>query len=872
MKFGKSFRRHLKKNAVIMLAAVLIFSLLTPGMVLAVEGEGVPQQNTETLISTPSDAMPSENKGDGQDDTASPSDAMYDEDGFLLDGAVINDGEKLNEEEILENEEALLKNEEVLRDGLVSGALPFGEEVFEIDSVPMPEKEGVDLSELDTKTSDELLMEYFEHAVSSGGKRRLLKAPRSNGLTGNDLEYYNLLKPEIAAVAAGTRNKTQFVIPVTDLDPSFGDPILDTSLDLEGPCYTYENDEWIKQEENYNEAIDKIYEMIDFDLHKIFITLRADCPYELYWNASRIDAPIMPSLGINLSYDGNTVTTKFTFKANEKFNSNGAPVVVFPFVLSRDFRSDSTDPYTADTTKTSAASNAASNAQEVVSTYANETDYDKLLSYKNWICGQVDYDHEAAQNVNNPDYYKSPWQLIHVFDRNPDTNVVCEGYSKAFQYLCNMSSFSTSVECIRPTGTMKASSESTPEPHMWNIVKMGDGKNYLVDVTNCDEGSIGSPNDLFMQGYDQKLYDSNNKVVGYVVNVERSVTYPIQYVYDTDTIALYAAETELALSDHDYDPTQPLPVQTGGVMNYASLTLAGDIGVNFYITIPQSVTIDGTDTPLSENDVFVRFLYHDKTQDVFAAGRCDDPENHIYKFTYNVAAKEMREDIGVTLFFNSDDGAVQLPLSTSTGENISEETGYQYAVKDYLEQASQYQLDEKLENLLNAIDVYGKESQLYFGYNAGELSPEVFSDINADTLQNYRSSRTGTLPAGLAYDSSSLLLKSETILRHYYVLEDGYNIDDFTFSVGDETLTPVGSGSKYYVQITGIAAQELDRKFPLKVTSKTVSTDDPYIFRCSALSYCYAMLGYYSNDQTQKQLCNALWALYRYNLAAEEYY
>ena len=33
--------------------------------------------------------------------------------------------------------------------------------------------------------------------------------------------------------------------------------------------------------------------------------------------------------------------------------------------------------------------------------------------------------------------------------------------------------------------------------HMWNIVTMDDGCNYLVDVTNCDTGSIGAPGKLF---------------------------------------------------------------------------------------------------------------------------------------------------------------------------------------------------------------------------------------------------------------------------------------------------------------------------------------------------------------------------------------
>ena len=34
---------------------------------------------------------------------------------------------------------------------------------------------------------------------------------------------------------------------------------------------------------------------------------------------------------------------------------------------------------------------------------------------------------------------------------------------------------------------------------MWNIVTL-EGKNYLVDVTNSDEGTIGSGGELFLAG------------------------------------------------------------------------------------------------------------------------------------------------------------------------------------------------------------------------------------------------------------------------------------------------------------------------------------------------------------------------------------
>jgi replicative DNA helicase len=52
----------------------------------------------------------------------------------------------------------------------------------------------------------------------------------------------------------------------------------------------------------------------------------------------------------------------------------------------------------------------------------NESDYEKLQSYRNEICGLTDYNHAA---VTDGAPYGNPWQLIWVFDGNSTTNVVC---------------------------------------------------------------------------------------------------------------------------------------------------------------------------------------------------------------------------------------------------------------------------------------------------------------------------------------------------------------------------------------------------------------------------------------------------------------
>ena len=71
------------------------------------------------------------------------------------------------------------------------------------------------------------------------------------------------------------------------------------------------------------------------------------------------------------------------------------------------------------------------------------------------------------------------------------TNVVCEGYSKAFQYLCDLSD----ITCYTVTGDMDGGTGAGA--HMWNIVEQ-DGRYYIADITNSDTDSAGENGELFL--------------------------------------------------------------------------------------------------------------------------------------------------------------------------------------------------------------------------------------------------------------------------------------------------------------------------------------------------------------------------------------
>ena len=202
-------------------------------------------------------------------------------------------------------------------------------------------------------------------------------------------------------------------------------------------------------------------------LNSMVNALLYSTPYELYW--------FNKTVGVRMGY---------------KYSKKNGVVTVKEFVFTMTVASEYQDKeasepeYTVNSVFGDAISAAAANVRTIITTYAGLDDYSKLLAYKNAICRLVDYNHPA---VNNSYPYGNPWQMIWVFDGDANTKVVCEGYSKAFQYLCDNSTFvSDDIYAICVSGTM--SYNSTSGGHMWNIVHMDDGINYLVDVTNCDSG------------------------------------------------------------------------------------------------------------------------------------------------------------------------------------------------------------------------------------------------------------------------------------------------------------------------------------------------------------------------------------------------
>ncbi len=313
-----------------------------------------------------------------------------------------------------------------------------------------------------------------------------------------NIAIYQVLKTEIERIAR-EGGSAEIVIPAE----VFGDLVFDIS----GAA----SDEEIKKivSEEFGKTI---------DTGLILQCLLIDCPYELYW-FNKVKGGGMYS-GYSYGYNSSIAVIQS---------------IVFGFSVVPAYQADGySENAPAVTTDVSAVNAAVSNARSVVSRNVNGSDIEKLTAYKNYICDAVSYNDAAAKDDYVPTYgYGDPWQMIWAFDGDSSTNIVCEGYSKAFAYLCELSEFEDEEFACRIMSGDTVLTGRNPGGHMWNVVCLN-GYNYIVDVTNSDAGSIGQDGELFMNA-EPMSGDANGYHFAFG-------SYVLSYTYDAETVALYSED------------------------------------------------------------------------------------------------------------------------------------------------------------------------------------------------------------------------------------------------------------------------------------------------------------------------------------------
>ena len=130
--------------------------------------------------------------------------------------------------------------------------------------------------------------------------------------------------------------------------------------------------------------------------------------------------------------------------------------------------------------------------------------------------------------------------------------------------------------------------------------------------------------------------------------------------------------------------------------------------------------------------------------------------------------------------------------------------------------------------------------------------------VTADTLSELMPGSSGTLPEGITYYGTTLLLESNTVLRHYFRVEPGFDVSQYAFT---------GSkGNYYYIDTAGISVNRFRIPVSVSVTEQTgfqQSSGSKWSLSYSPLYYLRSVLGAENTDPELKHLVQAMYLFHR---------
>ena len=490
-------------------ALLLMLAVLSTPVISASAGV------VETVVADP----------DGIDIELDGVEAFSDDEALILDGDALIQDDSMDDGLLLDGLLTLQLDENALLAVGDEAALGLEAAVVDVDGIQADAEGATESVTTSGGMDNDALFEAWMNRMLPGmAPRRNLRSAFSGRamLDGISLKLYDALVPMIRKVAEGLRTSTAFAI----------------SDDAAGLT-----DSWWTAEALGLESLDDknlgsvVLSKEGFAQKKIMQALLADYPYELYW-FDKVTGGMGWSYGI-MKQDGKARLSSLTAK----------------MAVAKDYSKDGAIGTYEVNDLPARVSVAVSNINGIVSDNADKDDLSKVRAYANAICGMVEYNRDAASDKNTP--YGDPWQLVYIFDGDDSTKVVCEGYSKGFKYLCDLSDFDGDVACELMSGGI-------PGAHMWNALRMPDGHVYLVDLTNSDGG--GSCNEkYFLKGC--KDQTDTSFTCG-----------ALTYTYNENTLANFSGEWR-TMSAFDYGEVYTVNGFNGtydGSAHGVSVSLSGD--------------------------------------------------------------------------------------------------------------------------------------------------------------------------------------------------------------------------------------------------------------------------------------------------------
>lgn len=499
------------------------------------------------------------------------------------------------------------------------------------------------------------------------------------------------------------------------------------------------------------------------------------------------------------------------------------------FSVTPDYSSGNPDSYgryyKTNLKKTAATKKAVLEAKRVVAENATLSDYYKLCAYRDYIYSAVSYDYSAL----SADSYGGPWQLIYVFDKDASTNVVCEGYAKAFKYLCDLTDFDDNIFCALMGGYM--SSGGTSAGHMWNILTMPDGKHYMVDLTNSDNGNTGSGY-LFLKGYIGTGTDTNvpascqNSYYRYVSRYSNLKYYAFKKFEE-----YYAGTDIMQLSQTDYVDNH-MHQYVDGYCAKCNSYLTSDIaleGCSLKVgnTATLSVYISDAGEWKTNADNYLKLIYINGTDEIIKVSEAVSAQKNgkdMYVFDIKFDMRQLADTVKM-YFYDAAGNVYHRDKGPEQGKLIT----YTVSVKEYVTRLMSTECAEGVKDCLQTILLYGGSVQKYTNYNTANLASrgvtvagahlKKISDRDMESLANKSPVAIQYFGSGkpVSYKSISMSFADKTVMKVY--LSFAQNADGFSFYV-DGNETAINRDIKgYYVAVDNIMPTSFSQASTVEVKS-----------------------------------------------------
>ena len=310
---------------------------------------------------------------------------------------------------------------------------------------------------------------------------------------------------------------------------------------------------------------------------------------------------------------------------------------------------------------------------------------------------------------------------------------------------------------------------------------------------------------------------------------------PVSYKYSNTEKNTYGEHPDLD-NDGKCDDCGAIIDGIGAKLAGYSLSLTGNIGVNFYMELSNKI--------IADKDAYMQFTLPNGTVTKVPVSAAQTNTTikegtTYYKFPCEVSSYEMTQDIKAQMF----DG---------NGKCGKE---YTYTVRDY----AQYLIDhvdlyQDAYPFAVAMLNYGACSQKYFNKAVDDLANKYLNDDEQEIpdrfdgyIDNFVANKAENKVLG-QFAGLSMVLKSETTLNIFYEPKEGIDVSKLKFLVDGKEITPVKRGQYYILSLKNIKANELGNSKTFTVTDGTNTLSGEY----SAMMYCYQVLqakeGTYADD------------------------